>query len=136
MSEHTPTTPRTTMHERPLSPHLTIYKPQITSVLSISHRITGAFLAAGLVVFVAWLWIAAYCPEGYGMFMHYATNCWGQALLAAWSFAFFYHLLNGVRHLFWDMGQGLDLPAATRSGWLVVVGSVVVTASIWYALLG
>lgn len=129
-------TPRTTMHERPLSPHLTIYKPQITSVLSISHRITGAFLSAGLLVFVAWLWIAAYCPESYAAFMECTSSWWGKSLLAAWSFAFFYHFLNGIRHLFWDMGKGLDLPAATRSGWITVIGSLFVTACVWYALLG
>lgn len=135
MSE-SPSTPRTKSHERPLSPHLTIYKPQITSVLSITHRLTGVYLSLGLVVFVAWLWTAAYCPESYPRFVEYSSSLWGQLLLMAWTLAFFYHFINGIRHLFWDMGAGLDLPAATRSGWITIVGSLFITAYLWYGLIG
>ncbi|MCH2545998.1 MAG: succinate dehydrogenase, cytochrome b556 subunit [Alphaproteobacteria bacterium] len=134
MSESS-STPRTKSHERPLSPHLTIYKPQITSMLSISHRISGVLLSAGLVVFVAWLWCAAYCPEYYTAFSGYATSWWGMLLLLMWSFAFNYHFLNGIRHLFWDMGEGLELEPAIRSGWIVVVGTFAITGLYWWAIM-
>jgi succinate dehydrogenase / fumarate reductase cytochrome b subunit len=131
MSEST-TTSRTQPHERPLSPHLTIYKlPLTAAIMSITHRITGVLIAVGLVVFVAWLWIAAYCPKSYAPFVEILTSWCGQTVLAGWTLAFFYHLLNGVRHLFWDMGEGLDLPAAHRSGLIVLVGSVLLTFFIW-----
>lgn len=131
MSEN-PASARNRAHERPLSPHLSVYKlPLTAAIMSITHRITGVALSAGLVLLVAWLWIAAYCPESYESFVSYATSWWGQTFLAGWTLAFFYHLLNGIRHLFWDMGQGLDLPSAHRSGWIVLVGTVFITFFIW-----
>lgn len=139
MSEHTETeavsAPRVKAHERPLSPHLGIYKPQITSVTSITHRATGVFLSLGLIVFVAYLWLAAYCPDYYPKAAEYGATKWGIGLMMLWSLAFFYHFLNGVRHLGWDMGQGLELDTATRSGWLSIIGSLVITGFIWYMLL-
>lgn len=131
MSEN-PAAARTRAHERPLSPHLGIYRlPLTAAIMSITHRITGVAISAGLVLFVAWLWIAAYCPDAYAPFMEAMTSWWGQTLLAGWTLAFFYHLLNGIRHLFWDMGEGLDLPSANRSGLIVLVGSAVLTLVIW-----
>lgn len=137
MSEQTEnvTAPRVKAHERPLSPHLGIYRPQITSVTSITHRASGVFLSVGLVAFVIWLWLAAYCPEHYATVTGYNATLWGKTLLGLWSLAFFYHFLNGVRHLGWDMGHGLDIDAATRSGWLSIIGSLVITGFIWYLLL-
>lgn len=130
-----PATSRTESHERPLSPHLSIYKPQITSITSITHRASGVFLSLGLIAFVAWLWIAAYCPEYYATLDGHYSTLWARGLMALWTLAFFYHFINGIRHLFWDMGQGLDLPSATRSGYMAIFGSIAVTAFIWYMLL-
>lgn len=136
MSE-SPATPtsRTQAHQRPLSPHLGIYRPQITSVTSITHRATGVFLALGLVFFVAWLWIAAYCPDSYDAFTAYGAEWWGRGLLVLWTLAFFYHFLNGIRHLGWDTGSGLEMAAATRTGYLSIFGSLAITGFIWYLLL-
>lgn len=135
MSE-SPSTPRTRAHERPLSPHLTIYRMPLTAgVMSITHRASGVFLSLGMIAFVAWLWAAAYCPESYPLITAFAQAWWGKGLLAAWSLAFFYHFLNGIRHLFWDIGHGLELDAAARSGYLCLVGSLGITAFIWYMLL-
>lgn len=129
------TTSRTKAHERPLSPHLGIYKPQISSFTSIMHRFTGIALAAGLVLMVAWLWIAAYCPRSYEGFVAYSQTWWGIMLLMAWSVAFFYHLLNGVRHLAWDTGHGIENESAARSGWLIIISTLAITALMWSALL-
>ncbi len=117
---------------RPLSPHLTIYKPQLTSILSITHRMTGVALAVGTALMVAWLWTAAYNPGFYSTLHEYLHSCIGQLLLAGWTLAFFYHLANGIRHLFWDIGKGFSLPAAYRSGWLVVAFALLMTAATWY----
>lgn len=136
MSENPPTTTsRTKLHERPLSPHLSIYKPQISSFTSITHRFTGIALSAGLVLLVAWLWIAAYCPQSYEGFVAYGQTWWGRILLIGWSFAFFYHLLNGVRHLAWDTGHGIENDSAARSGWLIIGSTIIITALMWVALL-
>lgn len=116
---------------RPLSPHLQIYKPQITSVLSITHRASGVGLCAGLVLFVAWIWSAAYCPTTFAWLQENRCTWWMCAGLIGWTGAFFFHFLNGIRHLGWDAGSGLSVPAATRSGWIVIVGTVFLTALVW-----
>lgn len=121
--------------ERPLSPHLQIYKPQITSVLSITHRATGVFLSLGIPVLVAWLWAAAHSPVYYALWMTWMGTLIGKLLLGAWSFAFYYHLANGIRHLFWDMGKGFDLPSATKSGWMVVLFAFSMTGVSWWFVL-
>lgn len=122
--------PNTT--NRPLSPHLQIYKPQITSVMSILHRITGGALAAGSILIAYWLWAAAYRPEAYECITKCSTASWfARAFLIAWSGAFYYHLLNGVRHLFWDAGSGFELGAVTRSGWIVLCGTAFLMAITW-----
>ena len=117
---------------RPLSPHLSIYKPQLTSVLSITHRITGAVLAAGLIALVAWLWALAYCEDAVTWWQTYQQEWWFTAALMGWTLAFFYHLMNGIRHLGWDSGSGFSLAATYRSGWIVVVGTLVLTGLVWY----
>ena len=112
---------------RPLSPHLQVYKPQLTTVLSILHRFTGVALAAGTLLLVWWLAAAA---SGAGPFdtVQSVIGSWvGRLLLFCWSFALFYHLCNGIRHLAWDAGWGFELPAVYASGWTVVVASVVLT---------
>ena len=119
---------------RPLSPHLSIYKWQITMVLSILHRMTGVALYAGLGLLVFFLCVVGYAPEYYAQ-LHECLAGWvGQVFLAGWTFAFYFHFYNGLRHLVWDMGKGLDIPAATRSGWAVVILAVLSSAlSFWVA---
>jgi succinate dehydrogenase / fumarate reductase cytochrome b subunit len=117
--------------ERPTSPHLSIYKPQITSVLSITHRAAGVALYVGMLVLVGWMVIAAYYPAQYAMWHDYVISPFGRVALMSWTLAFYFHLANGVRHLFWDMGKGYSIAAATRSGWLVVFFTLAMTAGTW-----
>jgi len=116
---------------RPLSPHLQIYKPQFTSVLSILHRITGVALALGTLLLVYWLMAAAAGPDRFAQAQGLIGSIVGRLLLFGWSFALFYHLLNGIRHLFWDAGKGFELKTAFISGWLVVAGAVLFTLIAW-----
>jgi succinate dehydrogenase / fumarate reductase cytochrome b subunit len=123
--------------KRPLSPHLQVYKPQMTSGLSIFHRITGFKLSAALVPLAIWLYLAAYDAAGLEVFYEYASSWIGLLFLAGWSFAFYYHLMNGVRHLFWDAGKLLEIEDATRAGYLVLGGTLGLTAVTWgYLLMG
>lgn len=117
--------------KRPTSPHLTIYRKQITSVLSITHRATGLALFVGTALIVLWLWIAAYNPAQYSVLHDALVSPVGRFCLIGWTVAFYYHLANGVRHLFWDAGMGFTLPAAVRSGWLVLLFTLVMTAITW-----
>ena len=118
-------------HDRPLSPHLSIYRWPITMVSSILHRATGIAMAVGFIVLVAWLFDAASGPEAYAVFLGAMNTLIGKLLLIGWSFAFFYHLANGVRHLVWDTGRGLEKEQATASAWLVIIASIVLTAAFW-----
>ena len=122
--------------ERPLSPHLQIYKWQISSVLSILHRTTGAALGFGLLLLAWWLIAAASGPDAFATVQGFIGSWLGRLILFGFSWALFYHLLNGIRHLGWDLLLGLDLPAMTRSGWAVVIGSVVLTILTWIAAYG
>lgn len=117
--------------ERPLSPHFQIYRPQITSVLSFAHRITGVVLSLGALLLVIWLVMAASGRESFEAAQAYAGSWLGYVFLVGFSFCLFYHLLNGIRHLFWDMGHGFELATVTRTGWAVVIGAVVLTAAAW-----
>ena len=117
-------------HNRPVSPHIQIYRPQITSVLSILHRITGIVLAVGSIALALWLSFLAYDPYLFLALTGYLINFVGATFLLVWIFALIYHLCNGVRHLFWDAGIGFELPALYRSGWLVVASSLVLTVGI------
>ncbi len=115
-------------NQRPLSPHLQIYKPQLTSVLSITHRFTGVILSVGLFFIIAWLLFLGLGQNYYSYVHGFLQSLIGKALVFVWVYSFFYHLLNGIRHLFWDAGFGFDLKTVYRSGWLVVVLSVFFTA--------
>lgn len=122
---------------RPLSPHLTIYKPQITSVMSIAHRITGAFLYLGM-VFICWIFfLCAYYPEILVNGIIWLNEC--QILRCVfvivcmlWSLSLIYHKLNGIRHIFWDFGKGHDIKSIHISGKLVLILSLLLTLFIWY----
>jgi succinate dehydrogenase / fumarate reductase cytochrome b subunit len=119
-------------NNRPLSPHLQIYRPQITSILSIVHRATGFGLAAGAVFVTWWLMAAAHSMEAYGTFYAFAKSFIGQLMLFGWLWAMTYHFLNGLRHLAWDMLIGLNMKAATKSGFAVVGASVILTLIFWF----
>ena len=116
---------------RPLSPHLQVYKPQLTSVLSILHRITGVALAVGTLLLVWWLIAASVGPAYFDIVQGFIGSLVGRLLLFGWSFALFYHLCNGIRHLFWDMGRGYELPTVAASGWTVVIVSLALTGIAW-----
>ncbi len=123
------------MNNRPLSPHLSIYRWPITMLLSILHRATGIAMSVGLIVFAAWLLNAAQGPESYQYFRALMSGIVGQVLLIGWTFAFFLHLGNGVRHLFWDTGRGLEKHQANASAWFVIVFAAILTAAFWVAVL-
>lgn len=116
---------------RPLSPHLQVYKPQLTSVLSISHRVTGVALTVGTLLFVWWLAAAAAGPEAYDDAQDFIGSWFGMLLLFGWSFCLYYHLCNGIRHLFWDAGYGFELETAYKSGWIVVGAAGGLTILSW-----
>ncbi len=120
--------------DRPLSPHLSIYRWPITMTLSILHRGTGVAMSLGFVVLVAWLFDAAAGEEAYAVFVRAMGSTIGVLMLIGWSFAFFFHLSNGVRHLFWDTGRGFEMQQANASAWLVLVASTVLTAGFWMML--
>ncbi len=116
---------------RPLSPHLQIYRWQIGNSLSILHRLTGIALAFGLLALCYWLISLAGGEKTYAAATRVLASPLGLLVLVGWTFAFLYHLLNGVRHLFWDMGYGFERTQRHASGWFAVLGSVVLTISFW-----
>ena len=116
---------------RPLSPHLTVYRPQITSVLSILHRITGVGLTLGAALVVWWL-LAAATDDAYFNFVDGLMTSWlGHLVWLGLTFSLAFHFCNGIRHLMWDMGYGFDLELVENSGKAVIIGAVVLTALIW-----
>jgi succinate dehydrogenase / fumarate reductase cytochrome b subunit len=117
--------------QRPLSPHLQIYRPQLTSVLSITHRLTGMALVAGTLVLVYWLLAAASGPESYASAQALLGSWFGRAVLLIFTYALFFHLCNGIRHLFWDVGMGFELKTAYASGNAVIVASIALTVVAW-----
>ena len=118
---------------RPLSPFMIgpYYRPQLTSMLSIVHRITGVGLAVGSLLLVGWFVALASGPWEYAAYAKHVAAWYGQVLLLGWSWSLLYHLCNGVRHLFWDLGYGYSLPVAYRSGYAVCAVSVLLTAAAW-----
>jgi succinate dehydrogenase / fumarate reductase cytochrome b subunit len=116
---------------RPTSPHLQIYRWQIGNTLSILHRITGAVLAVGVVGLSYWLVAIAGGPQSYAGAARILGSPVGVLFLIGWSFAFYFHLLNGVRHLFWDAGRGFERTQRHASGWFAVAGSVILTLCTW-----
>lgn len=121
----------TTRSERPLSPHLQVYRPQLTSALSIFHRITGVFLALGTLLLTAWVVAAATGPDAFAAVQGFIGSILGYLLLLGWSAALFYHLANGIRHLFWDAGYGFELANVYRSGYAVLIATGVLTLLAW-----
>jgi succinate dehydrogenase / fumarate reductase cytochrome b subunit len=119
--------------ERPLSPHLQIYKPQISSMLSILHRLTGFALGGGSLLLVWWLVAAAYGPDEFAVAQGFIASWFGRLILLGFTFSFFYHLCNGVRHLFWDIGKGFEVKTADLTGWLALLSGAVLTVLAWLA---
>ena len=124
------------MSERPMSPHLQVYKPQLTSMLSIVHRGTGVFMSAGALFVVYYIYAIAMGPDTYAQAQGMLDHWLGQLVLWAMMFATWFHFGNGIRHLFWDMGWGLEIDATYRSGWLVIAFSPLATAGTWYLFSG
>lgn len=116
---------------RPLSPHLGIYKWQLTMTLSIVHRATGIALAVGTILLCAVLLSIAAGPDSYGALRAFCGSGLGLFLLFGWSWSLCFHLCNGIRHLAWDSGWGFEIPRAYATGWTVVVLSLVLTVAIW-----
>ena len=116
---------------RPLSPHLQVYRWQLTSTLSILHRTTGILLAGGAVLWVWWLVALAAGPEAFAGLSAVLGSVLGRILLFGWTICFFYHFANGIRHLWWDTGRGLELPSVYRSGWTVIAFAAVASIVAW-----
>lgn len=113
--------------ERPLSPHLQVYRPQMTSISSILTRITGNALIVAVLLAVWWLLAAATGPEYFETANAVVTSWFGDLVFALSAWAVWYHYLAGLRHLIWDAGRGLDIRTAEMLGWVCVIGSVVLT---------
>ena len=120
---------------RPLSPNIQIYRPQLTSILSIANRITGVVLSVFAVVLVVWLIAAATGPQAYAAVQSAIASWIGRIVLFGCTFAFFLHLCGGIRHLVWDAGYGFALRSIYASGWAIVAASVVLTVAAWVASL-
>ncbi len=121
---------------RPLSPHLQVYRPQITSMLSITHRATGVFLAFAALLLAYWLASAAYGPEAFNRAQEFLESWFGRLVLFAFTFSLFYHMCNGIRHLGWDALWGFELPTLRVTGVLVIIISMSLTVFSWLMAYG
>ena len=124
--------PAASKRARPLSPHLQIYRWQITMSMSILHRITGVGLSFGALLLVVWLVAAATSAEAYDTVQGLLGSPVGIILLMGWSWAMMYHLCTGIRHLIWDMGKGLSIPGVYASDYAALAVSTILTAVIWF----
>ncbi|WP_109125944.1 succinate dehydrogenase, cytochrome b556 subunit [Dyella sp. C11] len=117
--------------QRPLSPHMGIYKWQVQMVTSIVHRATGIALSVGTLLVLWGVFALASGEDSYNQFKTCTGSPIGLVLLIGWTWALFYHLCNGIRHLFQDGGMGYAIPQFIRSSWLSIIGSVVLTIIVW-----
>jgi succinate dehydrogenase / fumarate reductase cytochrome b subunit len=124
-----------TQRERPLSPHLQVYRWQITMTMSILHRATGVALAVGVFALAWWLVAVAGGGEHYARFIDIAGSPLGRIAVLGFGFCLVYHLLNGLRHLLWDVGYGYEIPKLYATGWTVIVLSILITGAVWYCAL-
>ena len=118
---------------RPLSPHLQVYRPQITSVLSIMNRISGVATSVGTLLMVWWLVASAGSPKGFASMQGFVGSWFGLLLLFGWTLALVYHFVGGIRHLAWDLGYGWDLPQVYASGYAAIAATGILTVLIWIA---
>ena len=116
---------------RPLSPHLTIYKKVLTAVFSILHRITGIGLSLGSVLIALWISALAFGPKFFYFFEYISGNIIFKIILILWTLGIFYHLFNGIRYLFWTYGLGMELKTVYRSGYLVTFLTIISTLIVW-----
>ena len=119
---------------RPLSPHLSIYRWPITMTLSILHRVTGLALSAGFLVLTGWLAAAATGGSSYESVAGLLGSIPGRVLLVGMTFAFFFHLANGIRHLVWDLGLGFEIRQANASSWAVIAATLPATPLFWLVI--
>lgn len=120
------------MRPRPLSPHLQIYGWKITMAASITHRISGVGLAIGSLLLTCWLLALAAGPENYTALQSFLASWFGRLLLLGFTWSLMYHLCNGIRHLFWDIGYGFDIATADRTAWAAFAGSILLTVMAWW----
>lgn len=118
--------------QRPLSPHLQIYRPQITSMMSISHRLTGVILSSSLLLLAVMLTYLIKGPEVYEHFHFYSQHTLSKIYLFVLCYSFYYHLCNGIRHLFWDIGYGFEMTQVRLSGYLTLGASILLTLMTWF----
>ncbi len=130
------TTGRGAKVDRPLSPHLQIYRPLINMVMSILHRITGAALYFGTLILAIWLIAAASGPEGFQTVSGYLNTWPGWIVLAGYTWALIHHALGGIRHFIWDFGVGYEHATIDLLSWGTGVASVILTAIVWYFAIG
>ena len=116
---------------RPLSPHLQVYRPQLTSVLSIMNRMSGIATSIGTLLMVWWLVASAGSPHAFAAMQGFMASPIGLILLFGWTLGLVYHFVGGLRHLAWDAGYGFDLPEVYASGWAAIIATAVLTVLIW-----
>ena len=121
---------------RPLSPHLQVYRLPLTALVSISHRITGVALSAGAVVLAVWLLAIASGPQAYAGVSGVIGSFVGKLILFLFTAALYFHMCNGVRHLFWDAGHGFEIGTADASGKAVIAASIALTLLTWGIAIG
>ena len=117
--------------ERPLSPHLQIYRPMLTMMMSIAHRVSGASLAIGFLLLAWWLLAISLGPEPYAQVSSFFGSIAGRTLLFLFSWALIHHMLGGIRHLIWDTGHGLDKVSIEIFAWATIIGSTTLTVLLW-----
>lgn len=120
-----------TSRNRPLSPHLQIYRLPLLAIMSIVHRMTGVVLSIGTLLLVYWLGSAAYGPEAYARAVQVIGSPIGLLALFGWTVALYYHAINGIRHLLWDIGKNFELPKAYQSGYVVLALTAILTVVTW-----
>jgi len=118
-------------NNRPLSPHLDVYKLPLSALISIVHRGTGAFLAIGSLALVCWLMALAEGAESFASAQSFFGGFFGSLILFGWTFALFFHLANGVRHLIWDAGYGFEKEAVEKSSIIVIGAAGFLTVLVW-----
>lgn len=119
------------MNNRPLSPHLQIYKLPLPALMSIMHRATGAFLTIGTILLSLWIISLANGADEFASVQSFIGSIFGQLLLLGWTFSLFYHLCNGVRHLYWDMGKGFEMESVYTSGYVTIAVAAILTVLVW-----
>ncbi|MDA1058448.1 MAG: succinate dehydrogenase, cytochrome b556 subunit [Proteobacteria bacterium] len=119
------------VHDRPLSPHLQVYRWPISMTLSILHRVTGVGLGFGTLLMAYWLIAAAAGPDWFATAQTFVGSILGRLILLGFTASLMFHFCNGIRHLFWDAGKGFELSTARASGISVFLGTIILTVATW-----